>query len=383
MARTAIAEGHASLDDPRGIVFEARPAWTGQRVAFLFPGQGAQSPGMLRELAVLFPEVRATFEEFDRTMLARGGRALGPLIFPPPAYGETADDEARRALMETDVAQPAVGAACVAMLGLLRKLGCEPDMLGGHSYGELVALHAAGAMSAAALAELSQARGRFMREAGQGAAGSMAAILAAPDDVERLIRDVPGAQAANWNGPRQTVIAGPTAAVKQALDLAAARGIAGRLLPVSSAFHTPLVAPAREPVAALAGQLLDRAPGPAGLFQSRRGSSSRRPRGDRGTAGRSSRRARAFRRDDRGDASRRCARVRGGRTGFDSHALDRLHLERSASSGRFMRSHGIIGSVRLAPRHRTPGRGRTAAPARVTDPGPDASRARSGTSARR
>ncbi len=172
-----------SLDDPRGIVFEARPAWAGQPVAFLFPGQGAQSPGMLRELAVLFPRCGRILEEFDRTMLARGGRALGPLIFPPPAYGETADEEARRALMETDVAQPAVGAACVAMLGLLRKLGCEPDMLGGHSYGELVALHAAGVMSAAALAELSQARGRFMREAGQGAAGSMAAILAPPDEV--------------------------------------------------------------------------------------------------------------------------------------------------------------------------------------------------------
>ena len=71
--------------------------------------------------------------------------------------------------METDVAQPAVGAACVAMLGLLRKLGCEPDVLGGHSYGELVALHAAGVLSAAALAELSQARGRLMREAGRGA----------------------------------------------------------------------------------------------------------------------------------------------------------------------------------------------------------------------
>ena len=173
----------------------------------------------------------------------------------------------------------------------------------GHSYGELVALHAAGVLSAPALAELSQARGRFMREAGQGVAGSMAALLAGPDDVERLIREVPGVQAANWNGPRQTVIAGPTAAVKQALDLAAARGIQGRILPVSSAFHTPLVAPAREPLALLAGRLLDRVSRPAGLFQPRRGPPPRRSRGDRGAAGRSSRRARAVRRNDRGDAS--------------------------------------------------------------------------------
>ncbi len=166
-ARAAIAGGRVSLDDPRGIVFESRPGWGAEPVAFIFPGQGVQSPGMLRELAVIFPEVRAAFDQFDRAFLARSGRALGPLIFPPPAYDEATEDEAQRALMETDVAQPAVGAACVAMLGLMRKLGCEPDMLGGHSYGELVALHAAGVMSAAALAELSEARGRLMREAGR------------------------------------------------------------------------------------------------------------------------------------------------------------------------------------------------------------------------
>ncbi len=162
--------------------------------------------------------------------------------------------------METDVAQPAVGAACLAMLRLLRKLGCEPDVLGGHSYGELVALHAAGVLSASALAELSQARGRFMREAGRGAAGRMAALLAGPDDVERLSREVPGVQIANWNGPRQTVVAGPSAAVKRALDLAAARGIKGRILPVSSAFHTPMVAAAREPLARLAHELFAQSP---------------------------------------------------------------------------------------------------------------------------
>ena len=80
--RTAIAEGRPSLDDPRGIVFEAKPAWAGEPVAFVFPGQGAQSPGMLRELAVIFPEVRAAFEEFDRALLPGGGRALGPLDIP-------------------------------------------------------------------------------------------------------------------------------------------------------------------------------------------------------------------------------------------------------------------------------------------------------------
>jgi len=260
LSRTAIAEGRASLDDPRGVFFAAQPAWSGQPLAFIFPGQGAQSPGMLREPALAFPEVRKAFEEFDRVLFAKRSQPLGPIIFPPPAFDEEAREQCRRALMQTDVAQPAVGAACVGMLRLLRNLGCEPDLVAGHSYGELVALHAAGVLSAPALAELSLARGRFMQEAGHGASGAMAALLAGPDDVEKLIRDVPDARVANWNGPKQTVIAGPTAAVKQAIDLAAARGISARLLPVSCAFHTPLVAEAREPLSRLARQLLSHPP---------------------------------------------------------------------------------------------------------------------------
>jgi acyl transferase domain-containing protein/NAD(P)H-dependent flavin oxidoreductase YrpB (nitropropane dioxygenase family) len=259
-ARAAIAEGRSRLDDPRGVVFESNLPWSGQPVAFLFPGQGAQSPGMLRELAVVFPEVRNAFEEFDRVLLENGGQALGPLVFPPPAYSDGAREAARQALMETDVAQPAVGAACVGMLRLLRQLGCDADVLGGHSYGELVALHAAGVLTAPALAEMSSARGRFMRDAGRGVPGSMAALLAGPDDVEGLLREISGAQVANWNGPSQTVIAGPTASVKRVLELATARGIQCRTLPVSCAFHTPLVAPAREPLTAMARSLVRRHP---------------------------------------------------------------------------------------------------------------------------
>ncbi len=162
--------------------------------------------------------------------------------------------------MQTEVAQPAVGAACVGMLRLLERLGCRPDVVGGHSYGELVALHAAGALSTADLAELSTARGRFMREAGQGVAGAMAALLAGPSEVEPLIEMVPDVLVANWNGPRQTVIAGPSDAVQRAIELAEARGIRCRPLPVSSAFHTPLVAPARLPLSRLASRLLIQGP---------------------------------------------------------------------------------------------------------------------------
>jgi acyl transferase domain-containing protein/NAD(P)H-dependent flavin oxidoreductase YrpB (nitropropane dioxygenase family) len=260
VARAAIAEGRASLDDPRGIIYESQPRWAGERVAFLFPGQGAQSPGMLRELAVIFPEVRQAFEDFDRVLRKSGGAAIGPLVFPPPAFTDAERELLRSQLMETDVAQPAVGAACVGMLRLVGSLGIEPDYLGGHSYGELVALYAAGAASVDALAELSSARGRLMREAGAGVEGAMAALLTGPAEVEQLIALVPGVEAANWNGPRQTVIAGSSNAVRAALEVAAARGIAGRLLPVACAFHTDHVAAAREPLARLAAVRLEKSP---------------------------------------------------------------------------------------------------------------------------
>jgi acyl transferase domain-containing protein/NAD(P)H-dependent flavin oxidoreductase YrpB (nitropropane dioxygenase family)/acyl carrier protein len=260
LARIAIAAGRDQLDDPRGIHYAAAPAWADAKVAFLFPGQGAQSPGMLRELAVAFPEVRGAFEEFDRAVMAGGGTAPGPLVFAPPAFDDAAREVARRSLARTDVAQPAIGAACVGMLRLLGALGLEPDMVGGHSYGELVALHAAGVLGARDLAQLSAARGRLMIEAGHGDAGAMAAILAGPDAVEGLLRAVPGLQVANWNGPRQTVVAGPAEAVERLLAVAAARDIVARRLPVSSAFHTPMVAGAREPFARLAAAHAQRPP---------------------------------------------------------------------------------------------------------------------------
>ncbi len=135
-----------------------------------------------------------------------------------------------------------------------------PIFWGGIASASWWRFHAAGVLDEPALAELSCARGRLMSEAGRGTGGAMAAVLAGSDEVERLIRDVAGVQAANRNGPRQTVIAGPSAAVREAISLAATRGISCRILPVSCAFHTPLVGDARAPFVQLAVPLLRRSP---------------------------------------------------------------------------------------------------------------------------
>ena len=130
--------------DPRGIYFAAAPAARkGTRIAFLFPGQGSQYPNMLAPLAMVFPEVRQAFDDAEVSLEGRLERPLGKFIFPPSAFTPEQEKQAKEALTRTDVAQPAIGAASLGMFRLLDRLGIQPDLLAGHSYGDYVALCAA------------------------------------------------------------------------------------------------------------------------------------------------------------------------------------------------------------------------------------------------
>ncbi|HEY3894284.1 MAG TPA: SDR family NAD(P)-dependent oxidoreductase, partial [Pseudonocardiaceae bacterium] len=202
------------------------------RVAFLFPGQGSQRPQMLAELFVAFPRLRRFLELGERWTGA---------MFPPAAFSEEESTRQRATLTDTRVAQPALGITGLAMHELLSSLGVHPDHLGGHSYGELVALTAAGAMEAAALLELSEARGQAILTAAGSDPGTMAAVTASPDQIRAVLRDTE-VSLANHNAPGQTVISGPTLAVQAALNHLAEAGLSGTRLPVACAFHSPLVA---------------------------------------------------------------------------------------------------------------------------------------------
>ena len=248
-AATRLAPGVA-FADPRGVDF-APVAAEAPRVAFLFPGQGAQSPDMLLDLAIAFPAVREGFERFDDDLR----EPVGPRIFAPPAFDEPGREARRAALRPTEIAQPALGAESTALLGLLRTLGIAPHAAAGHSYGELVALHAAGSLSAAALARLSEARGRLILGALGDERGAMAALAVGPEAVGAVIEGLDGVLAANLNGPTQTVIAGPTEGVAAAVDRARARGIQAHPLSTACAFHSPLVADAAAPLAELVASL--------------------------------------------------------------------------------------------------------------------------------
>ena len=258
LARSAIASGEATIENPSGVYFEKVPRFWGEPVAFLFPGQGSQFPGMLSDLAMTFPEVLGAFDEVDAALKADGRPTIGRLVFPDPLGLDVAHQVAR--LRSTEAAQPALGAASVGLLRLLESLEVEPDMVAGHSFGELVALHAAGVLTTARLAVLAHERGRLILASLGDDPGSMAAVSAGADEVARLIEGLEGVAAVNENGPRQTVIAGPSAAIEEALGRAKRSGLRASPLAVAGAFHTAKVAGASEPLARAAAKLLGHAP---------------------------------------------------------------------------------------------------------------------------
>ena len=235
---------------PPGLYLCDTPLSTDGRVAMLFPGQGSQSPDMAREIATLFDEVGGTLAAADAilaetpTYRDRIEHRLSRLIYPFDRFGDDEEDAARRALAATDVAQPALGAVEAGLLALTAALGITPSGVAGHSYGEYVALHAAGVLSRRDLLRVSEARGRCIVGATRnGDLGTMAAVAADVATVRRTIGD--DVVVANINAPNQTVISGPSAAIAAAIERLGAAGFAATRIPVSAAFHSPLMQPAQ------------------------------------------------------------------------------------------------------------------------------------------
>ena len=202
-------------------------------IAFVFPGQGSQSPGMLAELADAHPLVRDAFAEASEG----AGEDLWALSQEGP--------EAR--LNQTEFTQPALLAAGVATWRAWQRAGgAQPSVLAGHSLGEYSALVAAGALSLHDAAKLVRLRGQLMQDAAPAGTGAMAAVRGAEDAVvAEACRDASGAGVvvpANYNSPGQVVIGGHAAAVDRALALLAERGVRKAVkLAVSVPSHTPLM----------------------------------------------------------------------------------------------------------------------------------------------
>lgn len=234
---------------PPGVHYTEQPLGGSAPLAFLFPGQGSQWVDMLRDLAVEFSEVRSCFETADAALAGAYDRPLSHYIFPPPAFD---DEERRRAAEElkaTDVLQPALGACDLGMLRLLASFGIEPALVAGHSYGELVALCAAGCLDEPTLYRLSLARGRAIVDltaTGNRELGGMLAVRAPELQVKEILADCPEVWLANINSPKQTIVAGTQAGLARATEQLQAARLAASKLPVACAFHSPLMEPARQ-----------------------------------------------------------------------------------------------------------------------------------------
>ncbi|WP_110181359.1 type I polyketide synthase [Nocardioides solisilvae] len=208
------------------------------KVGFLYPGQGSQRPGMLQDLFV-------TFGGLDD--LLRLGSRWRDTLFPPTPFSREQRAAQQAAITATDVAQPTLGIAALAVTRLLGRLGVRPDVAGGHSYGELAALAAAGSLDDATLLELSAARGGAILESVErsgGDPGTMAAVALPVEEVTVRLEAWPSLVVANHNGPRQVVVSGPTDAVHEAVAALHADGVKATVIPVACAFHSPLVAEA-------------------------------------------------------------------------------------------------------------------------------------------
>jgi acyl transferase domain-containing protein/NAD(P)-dependent dehydrogenase (short-subunit alcohol dehydrogenase family) len=227
---------------PEGIYFGTGAA--PGKLAMLFPGQGSQYVGMLRELACQFPQVQQSLAEADAA--ADDGRRPSDFIYPQPAFSAEGRARHEEALRATDVAQPALGALSLGALRTLEHFGVRAEAVAGHSYGELVALCAAGCFDAVTLHALSRLRGRLMADAA-GEGGAMLAVFAARPQVEAILcEERLSVVIANHNAPAQTVLSGPTPEIVRAAEVLERRGIQARRLPVAAAFHSPAVAEARQ-----------------------------------------------------------------------------------------------------------------------------------------
>lgn len=205
------------------------------KTVFLFAGQGSQRIHMARELLVNFPKMRSVLRCYPE---------YEAILFPANTFDETNLKQQKEAIKDTRMAQPLLGIVDLAIAKLLKDFGIIPDMLAGHSYGELPALAFADVFNEEDLVALSRGRAEAILASIQDDKGVMVAVNADKALIDQLCASKDDIYAVNHNSPSQWVLAGKTAAMEELMQVLRVEKISFRQLEVACAFHSPLIAEA-------------------------------------------------------------------------------------------------------------------------------------------
>ncbi|MBD2729713.1 acyltransferase domain-containing protein [Nostoc sp. FACHB-892] len=238
----------SSWEHPQGVYYRQTGLELAGKVVALFSGQGSQYLNMGRELVINFPEVRRICAYMDSLLLKDNLPPLSETVYPHPVFEEAEKNAQVAALQRTEYAQPAIGMLSAGLYKILQQAGFTADFVAGHSFGELTALWAADVLSDKDYCFLAKARGQAMavpQDPGYDA-GTMLAVKEDAVKVEAVLKHFPRVVIANLNSPRQVVLAGATAEITKVRQTLQEQGSTAILLPVAAAFHTPLIAFAKD-----------------------------------------------------------------------------------------------------------------------------------------
>lgn len=221
-----------------------------RRLGFVFPGQGSQRTNMLEDLSCLFPSMLARWEQVNNLLnpdRSADTVRISEHVYPVPVSDAGQIRKQREALRATCIAQPALAAASMGILDILTEFGLRAEGFAGHSFGEFIALYAAGAIRDDALLRLARDRGECMEKSCQQSQGGMLAVNAELGEVESILKaECLALVIANYNSPSQLVLSGALPELDKARNVFSARGLASVPLNVAGAFHSPLMVEARD-----------------------------------------------------------------------------------------------------------------------------------------